>query len=1071
MHSNRPGQTATRSSAALKFESAGFFVLRAPLLPISDFLKLMRSNNPTAGTDHLENLSEFLADPLVNCAVSIASPGLSELSTDSSSSSTTGPPAWKTRAHDALFRYVNRMITRPTPFGLFAGVHAGHFTDTTDLQLAGAASGQAVFRPDLAWLEAALRTVDESSDSNPLSCVLASSAVFECGARLNHSRLPDATNANGSTVSIRKSRLTEDVLSWAREPITLAELARLILDRYPASNADQIGAFLRRLSELGFLVRDLTPPPGHEDPCSYAASRLPAGAASAQFRDLGADFRELEHLNLTSISSARLRAIRDKQRSMTPGYEGPTLSADMALGTFGQNLHRNVAQAIAEAITALAAVANPDDYPQHLRAYADVFVDRYGSGAEIPVLEVLDPDAGIDAPTTYVFPPRLAPLPPPIASSASDWRDHLVLSWVQQAIADKSAVTLTDERLALLSRRKPLRLRPAIDVCVRLHAASSAAIDDGDWLAVLAPMGTVPGWRTIGRFVPLLPPEILDEVRESALKEQLLAPDTIFAELSYRPAEARMGNVSGHPALYRHEIPVNTLPTVDFEHTLALSDIVVGVRGGRFYLRSQRIGSRIIVRQSHMLTSYRAPNVCRFLLEVSAQEEGTLPGFHHAIFDRLPFCPRVMRGKVVISPASWNITPSTLSDAVGGKIVPFAEMLAAWRCKWEVPRYLYLTHEDQRLLLDLNDQTCIRELKRAIERLDDDPSGSAHYQKLEEMLPDFDGHWLCDQDGERYASELVIPLVLDIGSARANAPAAIPSASSVAVRSGSSRAVVPGDEWTYLKLQAGRDFHDLLITDFASFAQELSVAMSIDSWFFIRYADPSPQIRVRAHTALPDHRLNALLEMTAWAQRQVRSGVAREFSIETYRPEIERYGGPAGLAHAEQIFYADSLGVSSVLSASAREVMSQDLIVTTAFTLDGFLSALGLSDSDKTELGCLRQQSFKSTPAYRQRRKVLFDLLYSQRHQGENAVARALAERYAVGAGACGEAATALQRLDANGGLLGSWPTIVDSLAHMHVNRMRGVDRAGELEIYALLCSTLRSVLHAARVPMMVGTP
>jgi hypothetical protein len=144
--------------------------------------------------------------------------------------------------------------------------------------------------------------------------------------------------------------------------------------------------------------------------------------------------------------------------------------------------------------------------------------------------------------------------------------------------------------------------------------------------------------------------------------------------------------------------------------------------------------------------------------------------------------------------------------------------------------------------------------------------------------------------------------------------------------------------------------------------------------------------------------------------------------------------------------------------------------VATAFTLDSFLSSLGLDDSGKMALGCLRHRTFTSTPAYRQRHKVIFDLLNSERHQLGSPEARLLAERYAVGATACHDAAMALTRLDADGGLLGPWSAIIDSLAHMHINRMIGVDRAGELEIYGLLSGTLRSVLHSAGTPVAART-
>src|SRR6266852_9809966 len=55
------------------------------------------------------------------------------------------------RIRAKLLRFLIRMSTRPTPFGLFAGVALGHWGAITDLALS-AEPPRTATRPDMAWL-------------------------------------------------------------------------------------------------------------------------------------------------------------------------------------------------------------------------------------------------------------------------------------------------------------------------------------------------------------------------------------------------------------------------------------------------------------------------------------------------------------------------------------------------------------------------------------------------------------------------------------------------------------------------------------------------------------------------------------------------------------------------------------------------------------------------------------------------------------------------------------------------------------------------------------------------------
>jgi thiopeptide-type bacteriocin biosynthesis protein len=74
-------------------------------------------------------------------------------------------------------------------------------------------------------------------------------------------------------------------------------------------------------------------------------------------------------------------------------------------------------------------------------------------------------------------------------------------------------------------------------------------------------------------------------------------------------------------------------------------------------------------------------------------------------------------------------------------------------------------------------------------------------------------------------------------------------------------------------------------------------------WFFLRYAEEASHVRLRFCAP------GSILEETIWpriAQAAASSELVVRATREVYEPEVERYGGPWGLALAEELFHRQS---------------------------------------------------------------------------------------------------------------------------------------------------------------------
>jgi thiopeptide-type bacteriocin biosynthesis protein len=357
-------------------------------------------------------------------------------------------------------------------------------------------------------------------------------------------------------------------------------------------------------------------------------------------------------------------------------------------------------------------------------------------------------------------------------------------------------------------------------------------------------------------------------------------------------------------------------------------------------------------------------------VDVASDGRVQLSGFDWGLASRFPYLPRVQRGRLVLAPAQWRLDPAGAEGALETKSAEaFASAFAAWRSQWSLPSDVYLAVGDNRLLLDLEDAAHVEVVREEFRAL---PRGGSLV--LQEALPGRRDAWLPGPGGP-HMTELVIPLVQRPPTRQLRSRVAEPPRASV-TEPADGRMRPPGSDWLYLKLYHPASLADELIAEpVRSFAQFACSASLADAWFFIRYADPDPHLRIRFHgecKTLVGPLLGALCE---WANGLVGEGRCTRFAIDTYERELERYGGPDGMRIAEAIFAADSPAVAQILALSPR-LHTLDRMAVAILTIDGLLAAIGLSDAQR--LNWYRERvslSREDGKEYRVRQAILRRLL------------------------------------------------------------------------------------------------
>ncbi|MFK4085807.1 lantibiotic dehydratase [Kribbella sp. NPDC020789] len=927
--------------------------------------------------------TELPADPRIQRALAVGAGDLAR--------ALSRPPSTEKalrRMRSSLQRYLIRMSTRPTPYGAFAGVGVARWGETTDLALT-AEPARIRTRPDMGWLIELVAELEQKPDVRAgLRWYTNPAASFHADRLFLSERavLTDPAEA-GRAVNLRATPVVRAVLEAARTPVPYDDLVGTLVAT--GAPRDKVAGLLQQLWEQTVLLTDLRPPVTIPDPARYVADRLAtvpaAQAEAAALTELLDDIAEWDGLDVDHAAAAypKLAAKAKTLRDTATQFQ-----TDMALPLTGR-VSREVAAESARLAELLARLSPSAASASFLDGYRALFEERYGRDREVPLLELLDPDRGLGAPQQ---PERRE------STDEQKLRNRTLVDLAFDALRDgRTAVELDDATLGKLtvgSRQAP----DSLDLSVFVVASSATALDAGDFRLLVGPnIGGGAAARVLGRFADLVGEEPL---RAAAAAEAEVNPDVLRAEVSYLARHVRTANVTIRPLVREREIALTTTPG---KRQLPPDELVVGLSGDRFVLRWAVDGREVVPCAGHMLNTAGAPEIVRFLEHVFHDARLVNLGFSWGPAADFPFLPRVQRGRLVLSPAMWRVEPADLTDFTG------------WRKRWQPPRYVYLAVSDNRLLLDLDNPSHVDQLRSQVRE----------QAVLHEALPAPGDAWVSGPDGS-YLSELVVPLVLDKPAARTTRRAPVRRTGTV------RRLYPPGSDWLYAKLYHVPAYEDDLI------AQALG-DFGAESWFFMRYVDPDPHLRVRWYRQ-PD-----VQQVLRWGAELVEAGYCKRFALDTYDQEVERYGGPAGMALAEQLFHADSELVTQLL----QQRRNLDMSLLGVYTVDALLAALGYDVTEREALCRLGVPDRKATAdEYRKEQNALRAVLGDPEW-----LPAAVRPAMALWSERIGGIAPQLTDLDKD--------TLAQSYVHMHCNRLLGCGHPPEQRVRGLLVRTRESLARA----------
>lgn len=130
---------------------------------------------------------------------------------------------------------------------------------------------------------------------------------------------------------------------------------------------------------------------------------------------------------------------------------------------------------------------------------------------------------------------------------------------------------------------------------------------------------------------------------------------------------------------------------------------------------------------------------------------------------------------------------------------------------------------------------------------------------------------------------------------------------------------IPGDEWLYYKVYCGVKTADFLLIHLINpIANELLAKKIIDKWFFIRYSDPEPHLRVRFRVCDKKNIGNVISIMKTKTEPYVEDKQIWNIQLTTYIREIARYGENT-IELSESYFFYDTQEIINIIKNSSTD--------------------------------------------------------------------------------------------------------------------------------------------------------
>lgn len=847
------------------------FVLRTPERPLKDLnLFLQKDRN-----DQYDFIKRFFSDPINNKALLIASEELFKSFEKFSQCQITDAKKEK-HVFKSLVKYFLRMTTRPTPFGLFSGLNVGSLGDETCLILDPKKDQVSKDYRYIFGKEILRELIKNQSISKKLKYSL-SNTLYRVGSNW---RYTEYTENSSGTRDFKITELDGSALlnslfvEFKYKSFYKNEIVQSIKNQFPDEILEDIEHFVDELFLNQVINLDSSNGIYDQDVFSYCINLLKhidneqlilidynkQQYSVSEFIKKLSDWKSIVGKELVSSFCESKNNERSESREK--------IVINQINGVERCVINKELLKDVSGLIDLLSPWYKNEN--AFLSTFKKQFKEKF-EDLEVPFLTVFDPDLGINI------------------GKQNDSKNHLKKS-------DTSNIWLSSIQQYLLKKIIEIKNTNAntleLDPDELRFPQKNTTVNLGQTVTGLGKIVNINGTQTLyikglgdSSATCVLTRFAGNDTQIDKLIETIVDKESVFsdegnyisAELVHLP-EDNFGDLLKRPLIRNFFLPYITTSSLEVDRKIDLQDLVVSVANDIILIRSLKHNKYINIKLStaHNFT-YKSLPIYQFLAEI--QTQNALKGLGldwtwcNGIINHIP---RIKFGGLLLSLQTWifsfdDLKHLTVQDNANMSIIE------SWRTKHQIPRYITIDEEDNELFIDLEDNTCIDLFLSVVKK-------AKRIIKLTEFIFSNENSCVRDNDENGYAHEIFFTLYNTENVFN------IPAIGSLDDDNKSDKFEI-GSEWVYLKFYCEEKSAEKLLTDIIyPLKYNLIKQNIISKWFFIRYIDPEPHLRIRFKIKKLEYISNFYQVINDLIRKSKKNVLIKKIQIERYQRELSRYG-------------------------------------------------------------------------------------------------------------------------------------------------------------------------------------
>ena len=365
----------------MNYECQDIFMVRIPSMPIEVFKKI---DSYDQGVISFLNENKTIKGDFEEALL------LASQSTYQSLISVPEKPKKNRNLELGVCKYITRMSTRPTPYGMFAGVGLGKFSGRDSLTISTDKHRKDV-SVDTYWLEHIIHKIELEANLFPKIELIWNNNCYIKGDRVknpyfsNHG--DNEQNESFENSSIRFNELISIIIKSTQNFVPYSKLVEIIKEYYEDVSNNLIDKILLELIENEYLLTDLRLPAYCDEPLEYVINKLLYLDNIHDLVDKLQDIKKAIDDYQEKGNACILRDIYSKMQKIhkTSNY----LVVNKGL-TSDFSLTKKVKEDLEKFAEVYSELLPESGTYSELNAFKHDFEEEYGTNVRVPLLEVID---------------------------------------------------------------------------------------------------------------------------------------------------------------------------------------------------------------------------------------------------------------------------------------------------------------------------------------------------------------------------------------------------------------------------------------------------------------------------------------------------------------------------------------------------------------------------------------------------------------------------------------------------------------------------------------------------------